>query len=37
MRDLAGDLRHLSINTATLRKQLALPAIVEACVARRSR
>ncbi len=34
MRDLAGDLRHLSINTATLRKQLALPAIVEACVAR---
>jgi sugar phosphate isomerase/epimerase len=34
MRDLAGDLRHLSINTATLRKQLALPAILEACVAR---
>jgi len=34
MRDLAGDLQHLSINTATLRKQLALPAIVEACVAR---
>ena len=34
MRDLAGDLRHLSINTATLRKQLALPAIVEACAAR---
>ena len=34
MRDLAGDLRHLSINTATVRKQLALPAIIEACVAR---
>jgi sugar phosphate isomerase/epimerase len=34
MRDLAGDLQHLSINTATLRKQLALPAIVEACAAR---
>jgi sugar phosphate isomerase/epimerase len=34
MRDLAGDLRHLSINTATLRKQLALPAIIEACVTR---
>jgi sugar phosphate isomerase/epimerase len=34
MRDLAGDLRHLSINTATLRKQLALPAIIEACAAR---
>jgi sugar phosphate isomerase/epimerase len=34
MRDLAGDLRHLSINTATLRKQLALPAILEACAAR---
>jgi sugar phosphate isomerase/epimerase len=34
MRDLAGDLQHLSINTATLRKQLALPAIVEACVGR---
>jgi sugar phosphate isomerase/epimerase len=34
MRDLAGDLRHLSINTATLRKQLALPAIIEACVKR---
>jgi sugar phosphate isomerase/epimerase len=32
MRDLSGDLRHLSINTATLRKQLALPAIIEACV-----
>jgi len=34
MRDLAGDLQHLSINTATLRKQLALPAIIEACAAR---
>src|SRR5262245_61396481 len=34
MRELTGDLRHLSINTATLRKQLALPAIVEACAAR---
>jgi sugar phosphate isomerase/epimerase len=34
MRDLAGDLRHLSINTATLRKQLALPAILEGCAAR---
>jgi sugar phosphate isomerase/epimerase len=34
MRDLGPDLRHLSINTATLRKQLALPAIIEACAAR---
>jgi sugar phosphate isomerase/epimerase len=34
MRDLAGDLRHLSINTATVRKQLALPAIIEACARR---
>ena len=34
MRDLGPDLRHLSINTATVRKQLALPAIIEACVAR---
>jgi len=34
MRDLTSDLRYLSINTATLRKQLALPAIIEACVAR---
>ena len=34
MRDLAGDLQHLSINTATLRKHLPLPAIIEACVAR---
>jgi sugar phosphate isomerase/epimerase len=34
MRDLAGDLRHLSINTATVRKQLGLPAIIEACARR---
>jgi sugar phosphate isomerase/epimerase len=34
MRDLTGDLRHLSINTATLRKQLDLPAIIEACARR---
>ena len=34
MRDLAGDLSLLSINTATVRKQLALPAIIEACVRR---
>jgi sugar phosphate isomerase/epimerase len=34
MRDLAGDLRHLSINTATVRKQLDLPAIIEACMRR---
>jgi sugar phosphate isomerase/epimerase len=34
MRDLAGDPRHLSINTATVRKQLPLPAIVEACAKR---
>lgn len=34
MRDLAGDLRHLSINTATVRKQLDLPAIIEACARR---
>ena len=34
MRKLAGDLSLLSINTATLRKQLALPAIIEACAAR---
>jgi sugar phosphate isomerase/epimerase len=34
MRDFSGDLRHLSINTATLRKQLPLPGIVEACVKR---
>jgi sugar phosphate isomerase/epimerase len=34
MRELAGDLQHLSINTATLRKQLPLPAIIEACAKR---
>jgi sugar phosphate isomerase/epimerase len=35
MRDLtAGDLRHLSMNSATLRKQLALPDIIEACARR---
>ncbi len=34
MRSLAGDLSLLSINTATVRKQLALPAIIEACVRR---
>ena len=34
MRELAGDLSLLSINTATLRKQLPLPAIIEACAKR---
>jgi sugar phosphate isomerase/epimerase len=34
MRELAGDLSLLSINTATLRKQLPLPDIVEACARR---
>ena len=34
MRELSGDLSLLSINTATLRKQLALPGIIEACVVR---
>jgi len=34
MRELLGDLSLLSINTATLRKQLALPGIIEACVVR---
>jgi sugar phosphate isomerase/epimerase len=34
MRDLAGGLQHLSINTATVRKQLGLPAIIEACARR---
>ena len=34
MRDFSRDLAHLSINTATLRKQLSLPAIVEACARR---
>jgi sugar phosphate isomerase/epimerase len=31
MRDFSRGAEHLSINTATLRKQLPLPAIVEAC------
>jgi sugar phosphate isomerase/epimerase len=31
MRDLSHGVEHLSINTATLRKQLPLPAIIEAC------
>src|SRR5581483_6302755 len=34
MRDLSGDLRHLSVNSATLRKQLALPDMIEACARR---
>ena len=34
MRDLTRDTRFLSINTATVRKQLALPAIIEACARR---
>jgi sugar phosphate isomerase/epimerase len=34
MRDFSGDLRHLSVNTATLRKQLDLPGIIEACAKR---
>ena len=35
MRDFSAGLAHLSINTATLRKQLALPAIIEACARRK--
>ncbi len=34
MRDLSGDLRHLSVNSATVRKQLALPDMIEACARR---
>ena len=34
MRELAGDVSLLSINTATVRKQLALPAFIEACARR---
>ena len=34
MRALEGDLSLLSMNTATVRKQLALPAIIEACARR---
>jgi sugar phosphate isomerase/epimerase len=34
MRDFSRGVEHLSINTATLRKQLPLPGIVEACARR---
>lgn len=34
MRDFSGGVAHLSINTATVKKQLALPAIIEACARR---
>jgi hypothetical protein len=34
MRELAGDLSLLSVNTATLRKQLALSAVIEVCARR---
>jgi sugar phosphate isomerase/epimerase len=34
MRDFSQGVEHLSINTATLRKQLALPGIIEACARR---
>ena len=34
MRDFSRGVEHLSINTATVRKQLALPAIIEACARR---
>jgi sugar phosphate isomerase/epimerase len=34
MRDFSQGVEHLSINTATLRKQLTLPAIMEACAQR---
>jgi len=34
MRDFSCDLAHLSINTATLRRQLELPAIIEFCARR---
>jgi sugar phosphate isomerase/epimerase len=34
MRDFSRDTAHLSINTATVRKQLPLPAIIEACAKR---
>jgi len=34
MRDFSHGLAHLSINTATLRKQLALPTMIEACARR---
>jgi sugar phosphate isomerase/epimerase len=34
MRDFSGDLAHLSINTATVRKQAGLGRIIEACAER---
>jgi sugar phosphate isomerase/epimerase len=34
MRDLSRSVEHLSINTATVRKQLKLPGIIEACARR---
>ena len=34
IRDFSQGVEHLSINTATVRKQLGLPAIIEACVRR---
>jgi sugar phosphate isomerase/epimerase len=34
MRELAGNLRHLSINAACARKQLTLPRLIEACARR---
>ena len=34
MRELSGDLTHLSINSATARNQLTLPAFIEACARR---
>jgi len=34
MRDFSQGVAHLSINTATLRKQLELSAIIEACARR---
>jgi sugar phosphate isomerase/epimerase len=34
MRDFSAGLAHLAINTATLRKQLELPAILDACARR---
>src|SRR2546423_2495530 len=33
-RDFSRGLEHLSINTATVRRQLALPAVIEACARR---
>jgi sugar phosphate isomerase/epimerase len=34
MRDFSTSVAHLSINTATVRKQLGLPAVIEACARR---